>query len=339
MCHVCERLGIVIDYPPPKTDEEREKEEAEEAAREEAEAQKREQEYLDLIAKGKPIPKAPRKRLLSGTPPPPNKVIVEPAPSHDGSPTFAAYEAPVPLLGPNDTPPSENPEKYRPPFGIRIYDITPTATPERAALLARRISELTYDTRYNDRCYEKDRIEVVAMPLLDQSMTANDQAARCIAHNEAERAARLPIADAAVAASWYIVESFMHGYNCSKELFFIGHLKEDSWEEALRNPDKVRWTEHSDHGYFRHVLYEKRFDYPDGDEEDRCKEFYPSVEFPLEHLGGHLSAVRDDAADFYLCHFIPEGVLDMELALARADAAGIKVPRPVVIPYRPGAHR
>ncbi|KAL2130242.1 hypothetical protein VTI74DRAFT_6719 [Chaetomium olivicolor] len=206
MCHVCSRLGIVIDYPPPKSDKQIEKEAAEEAAREEAENQKREQEYLDLIAQDKSIPKAPRKQVSTFVPP--TKVVVEPTPSHDGTPTFAAYEVQLALLaadpdspdGYSDSPPSQDPENHRPPFGIRFYDITAGATPERAALLARRISELTYQARYNDRSYDKDRIEVVAMPL-PESMAADDQAARCIAHNEAERAARLPIANAAVAAS------------------------------------------------------------------------------------------------------------------------------------------
>jgi hypothetical protein len=43
---------------------------------------------------------------------------------------------------------------------------------------------------------------------------------------------------------------------------------------------------------------------------------------------------RLNVRQFYLCHFIPEGVLEMELALARAKVAGIEVPRPVVIPLR-----
>ncbi|KAG7291438.1 hypothetical protein NEMBOFW57_001457 [Staphylotrichum longicolle] len=335
MCHICQRLGIKIDYPPPKTAEEIEKEAAEEAAQEEAEDRKREQEYLELVAQGKPIPQPPRKQL--GPPKPPTKVIAEPAPSHDGTPTFAAYEVPVALLGPNNSPPSQNPEKYRPPFGIRFYDITPTATPERAALLARRISELTHDARYNDRCYDKDRIEVVAMPLRDLSMTAEDRAARCIRHNEAERAARLPIADATVASSWYIPESFqIRNYN--KELFLICDLK-DSWEDALRNPGKKYWREPSAHGYFRHVIYERKFGDSEEDDEDRERGFHPDVDQPLEMVGAALSMVRDDAQDFYTCHFIPEGVLDMQLALARADAAGVEVPRPVVIPFRPDAHK
>jgi hypothetical protein len=50
-------------------------------------------------------------------------------------------------------------------------------------------------------------------------------------------------------------------------------------------------------------------------------------------LGTKLSEFRYGVHDLYELHAIPEGVLDMELALARAAAAGVEVPRPVVIPY------
>ena len=37
--------------------------------------------------------------------------------------------------------------------------------------------------------------------------------------------------------------------------------------------------------------------------------------------------------DLYTAHFIADGILDMELALSRAAAAGEELPRPAVIPY------
>ncbi|KAK4153183.1 hypothetical protein C8A00DRAFT_43862 [Chaetomidium leptoderma] len=301
MCHVCDRLGITQE-------------------------QKREEEYLELIAQGKPVPKAPRK-VLALQPRPRTKVVVEPAPSHDGAPSFAAYEVPLTLLaadpdsadGYSNSPPNQDPEKYRPKFGIRIYDTTANATADGAAPLARRISELTYERRYT-------------------STTANDRAATCIAHNEAERGVRLPITDATIAASWFIVEDF-EGYNCNKRIFVINDLK-DSWEDALGD-DEEDWLSRSVRGHFLSVSYDRRFYNSDDEElerEGKPTEFF-APERSLELLGATLSYFRDKVREFYISHFIPDGVLDMELALARAAAARVEVPRLVVIPLRRDGHK
>jgi hypothetical protein len=93
----------------------------------------------------------------------------------------------VPLLnadaesedGYSSSPPAQEPEKHRPKFGIRMYDTMADASAERAALLARRISELTDRARMSGEGYEKDRIEVVALPL-PASATAEERAATCI---------------------------------------------------------------------------------------------------------------------------------------------------------------
>lgn len=57
-------------------------------------------------------------------------------------------------------------------------------------------------------------------------------------------------------------------------------------------------------------------------------------EHNLESLGSTLYDFRRNVHEFYVWHFIPDGVLDMELALARAEEAGVEVPRPVVIPLK-----
>ena len=140
----------------------------------------------------------------------------------------------------SDSPPKHEPEKHRPQFGIRVYDTTEDVTAERAALLVRRISELTYKCRTSCDRTEKDRIEVVALPL-PASTTADERAVKCIAHNKAERAVRLAMADAAVAASWYIPEDFSAN-GIKKRIWVINDLKE-SWEDGLRKADGLAWTE------------------------------------------------------------------------------------------------
>ncbi|KAK4097651.1 hypothetical protein N658DRAFT_500172 [Parathielavia hyrcaniae] len=265
--------------------------------------------------------------------------------SHDGAPTYAAYEMQLALLaadpdspdGYSNSPPSQDAEKYRPPFGIRIYDTTPSAAGDRAALLARRISELTYRQRVMDDNFQyKDRIEVVALPLPEATAT-KDRIARCIAHNDAEREARLLIADPALAASWFIVEDFVADFT-RKRIFVVNDLQV-SWEEALSTFDYQYTASRSTHGHFFDFAYDCTSSSDDEEIERSLEEpFVPGQlccdEARLENLGTHLMHFRDNINEFYVRHFIPEGVLEMELALARAEAAGIEVPRPVVIPFR-----
>ncbi|KAG7291423.1 hypothetical protein NEMBOFW57_001442 [Staphylotrichum longicolle] len=321
MCHVCDRLEIDIELPS-----------EEHLAKEAAEAR--------LVAQGQKPPRPGK------TPLPRTKVVVEPAPSHDGAPTYAAYEMQLALLaadpdspdGYSNSPPSQDAEKYRPPFGIRIYDTTPRATGGRAALLARRISELTYRQRVSDDYFRyKDRIEVVALPL-PEATTRKDRMTRCVAHNDAEREARLLIADPALAASWFIVEDFDADFT-RKRVFVINDLQ-DSWEEALSTYDYQYADSRSPHGHFFDFAYDCTSS-SDNEEIERSLEEEPFVaglrcrgEERLENLGTHLMYFRDNVVEFYVSHFIPEGVLEMELALARAEAAGTQVPRPVVIPLR-----
>lgn len=73
--------------------------------------------------------------------------MVEPAPSHDGASTFAAYEisdkgrqvGAIPRFVFDEDflsstrPPSEDPQKHRAKIGIRIYDTTAKALARAAA--------------------------------------------------------------------------------------------------------------------------------------------------------------------------------------------------------------
>jgi hypothetical protein len=92
MCHICDRLGIVIEVPSP---EQLKKEAAEEEQLERAREQKMEDEARELITQDKPLPTTPRKVLI----PLRRKLVVEPAPSHDGAPSFAAYQILRPISG------------------------------------------------------------------------------------------------------------------------------------------------------------------------------------------------------------------------------------------------
>lgn len=113
MCHICRRLGIeqktlLLSSLSETEDEDLQQNQVEE---DEAEAD------ANLKEEGK----TPEKQV-AGYLVPDSTVLVETAPSHDGAPTFAAYWVFVTLLDSanSKSPPSKNPEKHRPPFGIRI---------------------------------------------------------------------------------------------------------------------------------------------------------------------------------------------------------------------------
>ncbi|KAH6838683.1 hypothetical protein B0I37DRAFT_439948 [Chaetomium sp. MPI-CAGE-AT-0009] len=343
MCYVCHRLGIVVEGPPPRLLEQ-------ENAEQEYLEQKQLEYYATRRAQGIPQPPAPRK-VLRSTPTP--KVVVEPAPSHDGAPTFAAWSIsrshldadPATEDGYSDSPPKQETEKHRPKFGIRVYDATEDATAERAAQLARRIFELTcaYRTVSCKQGHE-DRIEVVALPL-PASMAAEERALQCVTHNRAERVVRLRMQDAALAASWYIMaEDLCATAGERKQMWVITDLK-NSWEEALKMADGLEWSElrakmyqQGAHGHFLAVSYDVASSwYDDEDNEDLEKdkprpEFF-AQEYCLEWLGDKFYHFIDGNLRRFEEHFVAKGVLEAELALSRAAAAGVEVPRPVVIPY------
>lgn len=347
MCHICHRLGFKLELdPPPRglTDEQVDALDEAFWERARAEEEAAEQRMIELIDQGKGPPGPPPKRPL-----PPTKVVVEPAPAHDGAPTFAAYRVVLHLLpadpatsdGYSDSPPPPSrrfphPERLRPEFGLRVYDTTAAATAQRAALLARRIAELTREARCASESHQDDRIEVVVLPL-PPGTGHETRAAACIAHNEVERAARLVMSHAAVAASWYLAEDF-YDYTTRKTLWVINDLEEDGWEETLRRADRRGdlWNrregdeegEHGPHGgHFLEVSYDNVPD-EEADEEWAMQGRPPpecfAREYPLRKLGdqlGYFRGGRGNVFNFYQTHFVPEGILEKELAMARAIAA------------------
>ncbi|KAK4149733.1 hypothetical protein C8A00DRAFT_18623 [Chaetomidium leptoderma] len=348
MCRVCQRLGIVIEGPPPGL-----------FAQEYAEQAYLEQKQLEYWAAREDHPPAPRKHLRSQPTP---KVVVEPAPSHDGAPTFAAWSIyPMHLDaadpdntadGYSDSPPKQDPEKHRPKFAMRVYDATETATAERTARLVRRVAELTRERRMSvsTEYAHEDRIEVVALPL-PACMTAEERALKCVEHNKAERAARLGMEGdaAALAASWYLVvddldDSVPGSTRNLRKLMWVIHDLKDSWEEALRRAEGLgRWElekldQQGAHGHFLAVSYDvDRSWYDDeGDEdldEDRPRPEFFVQEYALEWLGEKFYQHLEWNLKEFENHFVAKGVLEVELALARAAATGVEIPRPVVIPY------
>lgn len=348
MCHICHRLGIKLDLdPPPPGLTEAQVDALDEAywERVRAEEEAAEQRMIELTDQGKGPPGPAPKRHLRARPP--TKVVVEPAPSHNGAPTFAAYRVVLHLLpadpaasdGYSDSPPPPasrrfpHPERLRPEFGLRVYDTTATATAERAALLARRIAELTREARCASESHQDDRIEVVVLPL-PPGTGHETRAAACIAHNEAERAARLAMPDAATAASWYVAEDF-YDYSTRKRLWVINDLEEDAWEETLRRADRggdlwnLRETDEVEErgGHFLEVSYDIVPD-EEADEEWAMQGRPPpecfAREYPLRKLGdelGDFRGVGGNVFSFYQTHFVSEGILEKELAMARAIAA------------------
>lgn len=113
----------------------------------------------------------------------------------------------------------------------------------------------------------------------------------------------------------------------------INDLK-DLWEEALSKADTLHLClleeregkVHSLHGHFLDVSYDREFYDSEDEEIERDGKPRPELfaaEMCLEKLGQKLfefRGVRGNVYQFYKVHFIPDGVLDKELAAARAAA-------------------
>lgn len=113
----------------------------------------------------------------------PRRMVVEAAPSHDGSQTFAAWHGSDP----------------RPLFALRIYDTTPeAASADHLHHVAKVIYENTWKHRASVGRGQPDRIEVVGMPMA--AATDEERARRCREHHEAEVASRIR----AASREWYI---------------------------------------------------------------------------------------------------------------------------------------
>ncbi|KAK7711993.1 hypothetical protein SLS64_005264 [Diaporthe eres] len=125
-----------------------------------------------------PQPQVPRKQLASRAPR--EGRVVEPAPSHDNTPAFAAYSAL------ESTQPADR-SNQRPAYALCMYDVTPDESAARAEQMARAIFERAkaYRRRPDN---DSDRIEVVALPQPNpetQSSSADCELAEgCIRHFE-----------------------------------------------------------------------------------------------------------------------------------------------------------
>jgi hypothetical protein len=308
MCFACRRLGIPEKTPGISDSEELEDEEAEE-----------------LETQGPTLPRRPTVRKS-----PRRVTVVQPAPSHDGSPIFAAYSV---------LESSRNPDAadQRPPFGLIIYDTAPGANATRAERMARVMFDRTMSERRRAE-NDPDRIEVVALkpPGIAQpgrtstefeQLTPRDRAEACIRHFEQERNSRLTIPDLAEAKSWFLPERIdddMYAWG----ILVIDRL-EERWEEALGyledHPDEdthvVSEEEalSSPFGSFAKVCWQPR------------EETWELWEMPvtpesrvwlnrmkLELVGCMLGAdgLLQSVSGFYE-HFLREGILDRELEAAR----------------------
>ncbi|KDN62926.1 hypothetical protein CSUB01_05942 [Colletotrichum sublineola] len=251
-------------------------------------------------------------------PPSPAKTIVQPAPSHDGAPTFAAYEVP------ESTPETEaEMQPLRPPFAHVIYDATHTACPTRSARLARALFDRTVENR-RSRDSLPDRIEVVTLPL-PLSFSDDERVEACIRHHEKEFQSRLLIPDKAEAASWFLPERIMDRMY-ARRILILNRFEADSdnnndpevapWEEALHvedtwgdpkeNPDPSRF------GSYFEVNWQPR--------KQEIADLHPTYARPAVRFHSHGFAEFGDSL-FEMClpappfynHFVPDGVLNRQL--------------------------
>ncbi|KAG7053447.1 ArcA-like protein [Colletotrichum scovillei] len=290
MCRVCERLS----YDPPLPDVPSENE-----------------DDNDYVYRPYDVPvRSIRKQLI------PIQIVVEPAPSHDGTPIFAAWEKPrIAQRGDWDYP-SPRP---KPPFGMAVYDITPTATPTRAAKMAHALSRLT---RNRNTEWGGDRIEVVCFPL-PSHLTCQERAKACISHHGHEVRNRAVIDNIDDAKFWFLPEDFINEWY-SRGLILIDRL-EDTWEDAFDCDERVIQYEdentRSPFGSFATVYWlprEATWEYYE--EEFRPEDRVNMQKYGLESIGRMLGreGIGNSIRGFYE-HFTSDGVLDRELAVARTS--------------------
>ncbi|KXH30018.1 hypothetical protein CSIM01_00732 [Colletotrichum simmondsii] len=260
----------------------------------------------------------------------PNKTFVQAAPSHDGAPTFAAYQIH------DDTPESDLSalRALRPPFGFVVYDTTETARPARSAQLARALFDHTKTKRTKIR-YGADRIEVVTLPL-PITLSLDQRVEMCTRHYDAEYQSRLRIADKAEAASWFLAERIMDR-QFARRAFVIDRIKEDgdedededesavmaSWKESFSNVDQeldvVMQPDLSNTGSFIEISWQPRKGIWNFWNRENCGPGNSmfSSRFGSEAFGGRFQEMRDAIEVFYN-HFVPDGILDRRLDQARA---------------------
>lgn len=298
MCFVCSRLGLSDgdeDWTPGQDQDDEEESEV-------------------------PQPQLPHRRLASRAPR--EETVVEPAPSHENTPTFAAYSV---IEG---TQPADR-TKQRPAYCLCIYDVTPDANPARAEQMARAIFERTMAHRRrpdNDR----DRVEVVALPrpeVREQSDIADRELAEhCARHFEKERASRLVIGDAALAKSWYLPEMLSDQWY-SMGILVISRVT-DRWEEGLdwidKHPEDFvavinrQQAYNSRFGTCLLVKWQPREWIWRAYEEPITSESRLDVStYSLEALRSAASELIASGVRKFYEHFLQDGILDRELTAAR----------------------
>lgn len=297
MCFVCSRLGLTED----------------------GEDWTSEEDHGDEDEANVTQPQFPRKQTARRSPK--QETVVEPAPSHDNTPAFAAYMV---LEG---TQPADR-INQRPSYGLCIYDVTPDADPSRAQQMARAIYERTKAYRRRPDG-DPDRVEVVVFPrpMVDESPEADrEHAEHCIRHFEKERASRMKMRDAAAARSWYLPELLSNEWY-AWGIIVISRVT-DRWEEGLD------WVDKHPEEYSSIITEKKAYESLFG----TCllvtwlprEEIWRAYEEPITPeqrvwvTAYSLENLRSAAQEFLLCgvvtfyeHFLQDGILDLELAAAR----------------------
>ncbi|KAI8311497.1 hypothetical protein K4K61_012052 [Colletotrichum sp. SAR11_59] len=263
---------------------------------------------------------------------PPN-LTTAPAPSHDGAPTFAAYQVF------KDTPEDLSPEDLeaavrplRPPFGIVVYDTTHTARPARSVRLARAVFDRTFWYR-RKRNHRPDRVEVVTLPL-PQSFTDAERAEACVRHHEEELQSRLLIPNVAEAVSWFLPGRIMES-TYARRILAINRLEENdnddevevaSWEESISNEETAieyeacMNPEASRSGSFLCIDWQPRKElWRSRTGRDYNPDMHKEMITPCYgfEIFGNICMELVDAVEVFYNHFVPDGVLDLELDKAR----------------------
>lgn len=132
------------------------------------------------------------------------RLVIERAPSHDGTPTVAAYHE---LDDPGDWRTMVC-KLIRPLFAFRIYDTTPdAANVNNIYHVAKAIFEETLEARSAGRDRDvPDRIEVVGLPMSPDA-TDDERAVRCREFETAEMIAR----NNPSMRDWYLRRHFENG--------------------------------------------------------------------------------------------------------------------------------
>lgn len=291
MCRACERLSYDPFPDVPSEEEDNEEDEVNEHQSHQA-----------------PFVPPRRKKLKTLV------TVVIPAPSHDGTPIFAAYSKLQVASQPDDWDYSYQGQA---PFGMAVYDLTPTATPNRATKMAHALSRRTHDHNCE---WGRDRIEVVCFPL-PSHLTFEERAKACIRHHGHEVRSRAVMDNVDDAKFWFLPEDFGNEWY-SRSIIVIDRL-EDNWEDAFDCDDRVTQPEdentRSSFGSFTTVYWrprEETWEYYE--DELRPESRMKMRKYGLESVGRMLGCegIGNSMRGFYE-HFAPDGVLDRELAVAR----------------------